>query len=154
MQELPLTETTFFILTSLASGPRHGYAIMKDVQALSEQRILLSTGKICHELRRERSRLGRQTAVISHEQLYPFPEKELIEALGRHTEAREIVWVQEEPANMGALFFVEPRIRRLAGGRTFRSVKRSATATPATGSARAHQVEQNTLITLAFARVR
>lgn len=52
MQELPLTETTFFILTSLAPGPRHGYAIMKDVQALSEQRILLSTGTLYGALKR------------------------------------------------------------------------------------------------------
>ena len=54
---------------------------------------------------------------------------------------------------MGALFFVEPRIRRLAAHLHFRSVKRSATGTPATGSAKAHQVEQKTLLTLAFARL-
>lgn len=52
MQELPLTETTFFILTSLASGPRHGYAIMKDIQNLSEQRIQLSTGTLYGALKR------------------------------------------------------------------------------------------------------
>ena len=52
MQEPPLTETTFFILASLAPGPRHGYAIMKDVQALSEQRILLSTGTLYGALKR------------------------------------------------------------------------------------------------------
>ena len=52
MQELPLTETTFFILTSLAPGPRHGYAILKDVQSLSEGRILLSTGTLYGALKR------------------------------------------------------------------------------------------------------
>ena len=52
MQELPLTETTLLILISLTAGPRHGYAIMKDVQALSEQRILLSTGTLYGALKR------------------------------------------------------------------------------------------------------
>jgi DNA-binding PadR family transcriptional regulator len=52
MPDLPLTETTFFILTSLVAGPRHGYAILKDVQALSEQRILLSTGTLYGALKR------------------------------------------------------------------------------------------------------
>ncbi len=118
------------------------------------ERVLLCTGKIGHELRREReAREEWSTAVVFLEQLYPFPESELREELARYPQADEIVWVQEEPANMGALFFVDPRIRRLAGGRVFRSVKRSATGTPATGSAKAHQVEQKTLLTLAFARV-
>jgi 2-oxoglutarate dehydrogenase E1 component len=50
---------------------------------------------------------------------------------------------------MGALFFVQPRIERLAG-RAIRSVRRSASGSPATGSAKAHAVEQQTLLTLAF----
>jgi DNA-binding PadR family transcriptional regulator len=49
---LPLTETTFFILLSLAPGPRHGYAILKDVQALSEGRIQLSTGTLYGAIKR------------------------------------------------------------------------------------------------------
>jgi 2-oxoglutarate dehydrogenase E1 component len=125
-----------------------------DDRAEKVERVLLCTGKIGHELRREReAREEWSTAVVFLEQLYPFPESELREELARYPQANEIVWVQEEPANMGALFFVDPRIRRLAGGRAFRSVKRSATGTPATGSAKAHQVEQKTLLTLAFARV-
>ena len=55
-----------------------------------------------------------------------------------------------EPANMGALGFVLPRLHQLAGGRPVRSVKRSASASPATGSAKAHEIERNTLIHLAF----
>lgn len=49
---LPLTETTLYILLSLASGPRHGYAIMKDVQALSSSRVELSTGTLYSALKR------------------------------------------------------------------------------------------------------
>jgi len=70
--------------------------------------------------------------------------------LDRHASAREIVWVQEEPANMGAMFYVMPRLRRVSGSRPVFSVKRSASPSPATGSAKAHELEQKTLITLAF----
>ena len=54
------------------------------------------------------------------------------------------------PANMGALFYAQPLLERAAGGRPVRSVKRSASASPATGSAKAHELEQKTLLTLAF----
>jgi DNA-binding PadR family transcriptional regulator len=51
-KQLPLTESTFFILVSLTSGPRHGYAILKDVQALSEGRLQLSTGTLYGAIKR------------------------------------------------------------------------------------------------------
>jgi 2-oxoglutarate dehydrogenase E1 component len=112
---------------------------------------LICTGKIGHELRVERSRRGdTETAVVFLDQLYPFPEAELSAELARYAEAREIVWVQEEPANMGALFYVLPRVRELAGDLPLRSIKRSASASPATGSPKAHDLEQKTLLTLAF----
>ena len=50
--QVPLTEATFFIMLSLAPGPKHGYAIMKDVEALSEGRVLLSTGTLYGALKR------------------------------------------------------------------------------------------------------
>jgi 2-oxoglutarate dehydrogenase E1 component len=115
------------------------------------QRILVCTGKIGHELRAERNRRGdHESAIVFLDQLYPFPEAEVSAELARHAQAREIVWVQEEPANMGALFYVLPRIRELAGDLPLRSIKRSASASPATGSAKAHELEQKTLLTLAF----
>jgi DNA-binding PadR family transcriptional regulator len=49
---LPLTETSFFILVSLATAPKHGYAIMKEVEALSEARVVLATGTLYSALRR------------------------------------------------------------------------------------------------------
>ncbi|MBV8207533.1 MAG: 2-oxoglutarate dehydrogenase E1 component [Acidobacteria bacterium] len=115
------------------------------------RRVLLCSGKIGHELREERKRRGDSaTAIVLLEQLYPFPEPALAAALEQHPQAHEIVWVQEEPANMGALFYVMPRLRRLATGRQVRSVKRSASSSPATGSAKAHELEQKTLLELAF----
>jgi DNA-binding PadR family transcriptional regulator len=50
--EIPLTESTYFILLSLSAKPKHGYAIMKDVQALSENRVILSTGTLYGALKR------------------------------------------------------------------------------------------------------
>jgi 2-oxoglutarate dehydrogenase E1 component len=70
--------------------------------------------------------------------------------LERHPGAREVVWVQEEPANMGALWFVLPRLKRMLPSLPVRTVKRSASSSPATGSAKAHELEQKTLLTLAF----
>src|SRR5580700_7397740 len=125
--------------------------VLSDTEVSDASRILICTGKIGHELRGERKkRNDKTTAIVSVEQLYPFPEKELEAAIGQFASAREIVWVQEEPANMGALFYVLPRLRRIAGERPVLSVKRSASASPATGSAKAHEVEQKTLLTLAF----
>jgi 2-oxoglutarate dehydrogenase E1 component len=114
------------------------------------QKVLLCTGKIGHELRRERERLKQTgtTAVVFLDQLYPFPEPELAAELAKHPQA-SIVWVQEEPANMGALAFVHPQIQRLAG-RPVRTIKRSASGSPATGSAKAHTFEQKALLSLAF----
>ena len=114
-------------------------------------RVLLCTGKIGHELAAERKRRKDDaTAIVFLEQLYPFPEAELAAEMDRHASAREFVWVQEEPANMGALAFLLPRLERLARGRAVLSVKRSASASPATGSHKAHEMEQHTLLALAF----
>ena len=112
----------------------------------------ICTGKIGHELRVERARSARTdtTGIVFFEQLYPWPEAELAAAIDAHPEAHEIVWVQEEPDNMGALSFVMPRLRRLASDRQVLSIKRSAAASPATGSAKAHEMEQKTLIELAL----
>ena len=125
--------------------------VIPDREAEDAKRILLCTGKIGHELRTERQkRQDFSTAIVFLEQMYPFPETELHAELERHGTARDIVWVQEEPANMGALFFVLPRLKRIANERPVHSVKRSASASPATGSAKAHEVEQKTLLALAF----
>jgi 2-oxoglutarate dehydrogenase E1 component len=113
--------------------------------------LLLGSGKIVHELRQERDRRGlRKVAIAALEELYPFPEEELSGLLAALPPAAEVVWVQEEPANMGALSGVWPALQRLAAGRRLRSVKRAASASPATGSAGAHRAEQAALLSLAF----
>jgi 2-oxoglutarate dehydrogenase E1 component len=125
--------------------------VVPDNEVRHAERILVASGKVGHELRRERKRRkDLSTAVVFLDQLYPLPRAELTAEFERHPSAREIVWVQEEPANMGALFYVLPRLERLSGGRPVRSVKRSPSASPATGSVKAHELEQKTLLTLAF----
>jgi 2-oxoglutarate dehydrogenase E1 component len=125
--------------------------VIPDTEVGEADRILICTGKIGHELQAERKkRKDSSTAIVFLEQLYPFPEQEVAAEFDRHGKDADIVWVQEEPANMGALFNMLPRLKRIAGDRPVLSVKRSSGASPATGSAKAHEVEQKTLLTLAF----
>ena len=123
--------------------------VLPETELQGVTRLLICTGKIGHELRVERQkRKDTSTGIIFLEQLYPWPEEELRAAIDAHPDANDLVWVQEEPENMGAYSFVLPRLRELAFDRQVRSVKRSAAASPATGSAKAHAMEQKTLIDL------
>jgi 2-oxoglutarate dehydrogenase E1 component len=127
--------------------------LVPDREVQDARRILIASGKVGHELRAERRRRkDTNTAIFFLDQLYPLPRTEIAAAIAEHPNAREIIWVQEEPGNMGALGYVLPRLERLAKARglSVRSVKRSASASPATGSAKAHELEQRTLLALAF----
>ncbi len=96
--------------------------VVPDREVMTAERVLICSGKIGHELRAERkSRGDNDTAILFLDQLYPFPKNELRAEMARHPKAREIVWVQEEPANMGALSYVLPRIRTISP--TFRCAR-------------------------------
>ncbi len=138
--------------SSLAEFSRDKFLnVLPDNDVRNPRRLLVCSGKIGHNLRVEREkRKDMSVGIIFLEQMYPWPEEELQAALDQHPGAQEIVWVQEEPANMGALFYVMPELRRMVGDRAVLSVKRSASATPATGSAKAHEIEEKTLIDMAF----
>jgi len=126
--------------------------VIPDETARDAKRVLLCTGKIGQELRMERKKLKMAgPAIVSVEQMYPFPETEIKQLPGTYKNATEFIWVQEEPANMGALSFVVPRLKKILGSKV-RSIKRTENATPATGSAKAHELEQKTLITLALGK--
>jgi 2-oxoglutarate dehydrogenase E1 component len=127
--------------------------LVPDREVQDAKRILIASGKVGHELRAERRRRkDASTAIFFLDQLYPMPRAEISTAIAEHPHAREIVWVQEEPGNMGAAGYVLPRLERIAkaAGLVSRSVKRSPSASPATGSAKAHEMEQKTLLALAF----
>ncbi len=129
----------------------HFLNVLPETEIARAKRLLICTGKIGHELRVEREkRKDGTTGIIFLEQMYPWPEAELEAAIKAHPEAHEVIWVQEEPENMGALSFVMPRLKRLASNRQVLSIKRSAAASPATGSAKAHDMEQKTVIELAL----
>ena len=125
--------------------------VLLDTEAKDPRRVLVCSGKIGHNLRVERAKRGDfSTAIVFVEQLYPWPAKDIEAALAHYPNAEEIVWVQEEPANMGAFTYAYPLLKRAAGDRRTLSIKRSAAASPATGSAKAHELEEKALIELAL----
>jgi 2-oxoglutarate decarboxylase len=117
------------------------------------RRVLLCSGKISYELFAQRESSGiADTAVLRVEQLYPLPAEEIAEALEHYPNATDVVWVQEEPANMGAWQFMAVNLpEQLPTGRTLRKVSRKASASPAVGSAKVHEAEQRQLVAQAFA---
>ena len=90
-------------------------------------------------------------AVVRVEQLYPWPGDQLAEVVARYERASEVVWLQEEPENMGPWPFVSGRLQRLLGpDYAFRVVSRAESPSPATGSSTVHKQEQQALVEDAF----
>ncbi len=117
------------------------------------RRVLVCSGKVFYTLleAREESAFD-DVAILRIEQVHPFPFDEM-RAFLRGYAARDVVWVQEEPWNMGAWSFVENRLRRcLPAGATLRYVGRRESASPATGSYKVHLEEQTEFVQEAFAR--
>ncbi len=118
----------------------------------SARRVLLCCGKVYYTLLEAREDHGfDDVALVRVEQLHPFPFDALRDTLGRYA-TNEIVWVQEEPWNMGAWSYVSDRVTRvLPEGRSVRYVGRPESASPATGSYRLHEEEQAEFVREAFA---
>jgi len=112
------------------------------------RRIRLTSGKFHYTLREARETRGlTDTAIVRLEQLYPFPEAELSAVLAAYPEARDVCWVQEEPANMGGWRHLRHRLEAIVpGGHRLSFVARRAAASPATGIYAAHQQQEATLI--------
>lgn len=119
------------------------------------RRVLLCTGKLYYELDEYRQKQGLQAdvAILRMEQLYPLSQAALEAALEPYPPETEMVWVQEEPENMGAWRYMKIRFGDLIdqrGPHRFRGVMRPAAASPATGSAKAHRIEQDRILEEAF----
>ncbi len=115
------------------------------------RRIIVCTGKVYVDLMSAEQRQGRNDIAICRlEQLYPVPMRDLRAAIDEFPEAAEIVWVQEEPENMGAWDFIRPHLQEVSGGRSVRRVARPRSASPAEGSAARHAHNQQLIIAQAF----
>ena len=118
----------------------------------SVERLILCSGKIFTELAGSEYRdEAVDTAIARVELLYPFPEDRIKEVLDGYPNLREILWVQEEPQNMGAWTFVEPRLRELVGGGLpVLYVGKPPRPSPAQGSAKFHKQEHVAIVRSAF----
>jgi 2-oxoglutarate decarboxylase len=116
------------------------------------RRVLLTSGKVAYDAMTHRDSTSAPVAVLRVEQLYPWPGDELASHIARYEHAREVVWLQEEPENIGPWPFVSGRVPRLLSpGSTFRVASRPASDSPATGSLTVHRQEQRDLLEDAFA---
>jgi 2-oxoglutarate dehydrogenase E1 component len=112
------------------------------------RRIVLCTGKLAidlfaHELRAQ----AQDVAIIRVEMLYPFPAEALQKVLANYPGAHEVVWVQEEPLNMGAWSYMSPRLSSLLGpGIELNVIARPVRSSPATGFSDLFQFEQEQII--------
>jgi len=120
--------------------------------AANARRVLVCSGKVYYTLLEAREDSGfDDVAILRLEELHPFPFDALGAALARYG-ANEVVWVQEEPWNMGGWQFVAERLRRvLPAEKSLRYVGRRESASPATGSYRLHEEEQAEFVREAFA---
>ena len=116
------------------------------------RRVVLCTGKIAIDLLANASRAqAEDVAIVRVELLYPFPEQALEQTLAAYPNAREVVWVQEEPENMGAWNYIAPHLTTLLGSRMkLHLVSRPALSSPATGFSDLFQLEQERIIELAL----
>jgi 2-oxoglutarate dehydrogenase E1 component len=139
--------------TELAEGRFR--MVIQDAEAMARtadvRRVLVCSGKVYVDLIGAEHRPQRpDVAIVRLEQLYPVPMRDLRAALDAYGNADEVVWVQEEPENMGAWEFIRPHLTEVAAGRTVRHVARPRSASPAEGSAARHAANQQVLINQAF----
>jgi 2-oxoglutarate dehydrogenase E1 component len=123
-----------------------------EARAADIRRVIICSGKIYVDLMAAEQRASRSDIAICRlEQLYPVPMRDLRAMIDGFPDAGEIVWVQEEPENMGAWEFIRPHLQEVSGGRTVRRIARARSASPAEGSAPRHAHHQQAIIAHAFA---
>jgi 2-oxoglutarate dehydrogenase E1 component len=117
------------------------------------KRILLCSGKVYYDLEKKRTELGAtDVAIIRLEQLYPLNDA-IVKALAPYKNGTPLVWVQDEPWNMGAWYSLNSRLPAFLEKRLpFSCVSRAESASPATGSHASHELEQRMLLDAAFKR--
>jgi 2-oxoglutarate dehydrogenase E1 component len=122
-----------------------------EARAAEIRRVIVCSGKVYVDLMSADQRESRRDIAICRlEQLSPVPMRDLRAMIDAFPEAGEIVWVQEEPENMGAWEFIRPHLQEVSSGRIVRRVARPRSASPAEGSAARHSVNQQSLMAQAF----
>jgi 2-oxoglutarate dehydrogenase E1 component len=141
---------TFASLRELSEG--QWQPVLDDPKQPDATRLLLCSGKVYFDLLASPERDGAVGVAIARmEQLYPFPVDELAALLARYSRVQEVVWVQEEPENMGAWPAVQPALAQVAGGHCpLRVIARPPNSSPAEGSMAWHLKVQRDVITRAF----
>ncbi|HTK42841.1 MAG TPA: multifunctional oxoglutarate decarboxylase/oxoglutarate dehydrogenase thiamine pyrophosphate-binding subunit/dihydrolipoyllysine-residue succinyltransferase subunit [Gemmatimonadales bacterium] len=119
-----------------------------DGNAAAVTRLVLCSGKLYYELLAEAEKMtAERPALIRLEQLYSFPWQECRQVLARYPKAQQLIWAQEEPRNMGAWTYLEPKLRELLpAGAELRYVGRPERASPAEGYPAAHVAEQSRIV--------
>ena len=143
---LPAAASAIEELTSSGFQPVIADRDVKDSGVV--ERIVLCSGKVYYDLIEARKNSGdERVSIVRLEQFYPFPVMRLSEVLAGYQNAKQLIWAQEEPKNMGGWTFVEPRLEKLMPEceRPI-YVGRVASASPATGSYTVHQSEQAQLV--------
>jgi 2-oxoglutarate dehydrogenase E1 component len=132
------------------TGETHFREVLDDSAADKRaERVILCSGKVYWDLLEQRAKETKSVAIIRLEQIYPFPAEQIQRILKQYPRGcNDVVWLQEESHNMGAWFFVEPRLRRL--GFDVKYIGRDDSASPATGSLEIHRREQRELVRAAF----
>ena len=140
-------------------GDHHFMRIKSDTKTIPDEkvkRLVLCSGKVAYDLlqRRDETEL-EDVSIVRIEQLYPFPGEPLAKRLSRMTNLEQIVWCQEEPKNNGAWFFVDRLIEEAAEAAGKSGMRpcyagREVAASPATGYASRHQVQQEALVNIAL----
>ena len=117
-----------------------------NVSAKEVTRLVMCCGKVYYDLlEAQQKRKIKDTAVVRIEQLYPFPEKQ-VKAILKKYKGAKVVWVQEEPANMGYWSF----ILRMMPKADMQVISRKASASPSTGYSKIHKIEQEKIINQSF----
>ena len=115
------------------------------------ERIVFCSGKVAYDAIARRDQRSHPAAIVRIEQLYPFPYKQISEVLTSYPNAQEVVWLQEEPDNMGPRSFVNERLWPLVPeGIKYRQVSRTGSGSPATGSHGIHVQEQSQILDQTF----
>jgi 2-oxoglutarate dehydrogenase E1 component len=122
------------------------------VKAADVTKVAFCTGKIYYELQEQREKDSiTDTAIIRLEQLYPLPEDQLKKILEKYSNAKEWIWVQEEPENMGAWSYILRKFNPLTPG--LKVISRAENASPATGYSKVHNSQQQSIIDRLFGKV-